>query len=281
MEIAAVYEKQKNEDMVLRAIRKTANPQRQHYCLLYFIESCEFTWKNGGTDRIPKSSFCLLHSDKISNEAAIFSADYAVLISETHEQMPLPMRMGIAAQVILSTPQEETGDLTALFQLLSHMYIDKNNRTYADYAASRLLEMLLWRTRLLTLEKTCLTKPDSNTAALVELREQIYREPARNWSIDEMCETVRISRTHLQRVFSDTFGCSCYQDVLRSRLIYADRLLCETDIPICKIAQQCGFDSDSTFIRAFKRFRGCTPTAFRQNPHANQCFDARQGAQSE
>lgn len=49
----------------------------------------------------------------------------------------------------------------------------------------------------------------------------------------------------------------------RLRMIRALELVSGTRMQILQIANECGFKSLSAFNRAFRRFTGLTPTAFR------------------
>jgi len=96
------------------------------------------------------------------------------------------------------------------------------------------------------------------------LREEIYDDPMRPWSVDELCSELDISRTYFHRIYLSAFGVTFLQDVIESRLIYAEELLSETELSVNAVAEQCGYDSDSYFMRQFKQHRGCTPTEFRR-----------------
>jgi len=97
-----------------------------------------------------------------------------------------------------------------------------------------------------------------------ELREEIYDDPMRTWSVDELCSELDISRTYFHRIYLSAFGVTFLQDVIESRLVYAEELLSETELSVSAVAEQCGYDSDSYFMRQFKQHRGCTPTEYRR-----------------
>ncbi|MBP5362321.1 MAG: helix-turn-helix transcriptional regulator [Ruminococcus sp.] len=96
------------------------------------------------------------------------------------------------------------------------------------------------------------------------LREDIYDDPMRDWSVDELCTELDISRTYFHRIYLNAFGVTFLQDVIESRLVYAEELLSETELSVSSVAEQCGYESDSYFMRQFKQHRGCTPTEFRK-----------------
>jgi AraC-like DNA-binding protein len=99
---------------------------------------------------------------------------------------------------------------------------------------------------------------------LRELREAIYDDPTNTWSVEDICKRLRISRTYFHRLYLDAFGVTCRRDVIESRLMNAARLLETTDKSIVEIAEICGYDSESYFMRQFKNHKGCTPSEYRR-----------------
>lgn len=108
-----------------------------------------------------------------------------------------------------------------------------------------------------------------NRARLIALRQAIYENPMQLWSIEQMCVEVSVSRTHLHRIYHETFHVACHTDVLYSRLLHARMLLRSTDDSVREIALACGFENDVTFMRAFKKHQGCTPTTYRKEHAAS------------
>lgn len=99
---------------------------------------------------------------------------------------------------------------------------------------------------------------------LKKLREKIYNAPMNRWSIDEICDDMSISRTYFHRIYCAAFGVTCMQDVIHSRLNYAGNMLLNTKYSVSRIAEHCGYDSDSYFMRQFKKHMGYTPSEFRR-----------------
>ena len=113
------------------------------------------------------------------------------------------------------------------------------------------------------------TSPDEilpHYAQLKALRDSIYDDPINRWSVDEMSADLGISRAYFHRLYLEAFGVTCRQDVIESRLLYAAELLKSTDLSVSAVAEQCGYDSDSYFMRQFKKHKGCTPTEYRRRP---------------
>lgn len=105
---------------------------------------------------------------------------------------------------------------------------------------------------------------------LKRLREAIYDDPMASWSVEEMCGEMGISRTYFHRLYLMAFGVTCRQDVIESRLLYAAQLLRNTDMSVSAIAEQCGYDSESYFMRQFKKHKDCTPSEYRRRVSGKQ-----------
>ena len=101
-------------------------------------------------------------------------------------------------------------------------------------------------------------------AELKKLREAVYEEPTAEWSVDETCEDLQISRTYFHRIYFAAFGVTFRQDIIESRLIHAAELLKNTDLSVTAIAETCGYDNESYFMRQFKQHKGCTPSEYRR-----------------
>jgi AraC-like DNA-binding protein len=77
----------------------------------------------------------------------------------------------------------------------------------------------------------------------------------------------------------DTVGCraplleAIY--LLRRRMAYAQRLLMNTDWPLAKIAERCGFSGAVNFFRSFFRLLQITPTQFRNGRRQKRVLTAR------
>ncbi len=99
---------------------------------------------------------------------------------------------------------------------------------------------------------------------LKKLRDSIYEDPVNTWSVDEICSELHISKTYFHRLYFAAFGVTCRQDVIESRLIFAAEMLKNTENTVTEIAEICGYDSESYFMRQFKMHKGCTPTEYRR-----------------
>lgn len=78
------------------------------------------------------------------------------------------------------------------------------------------------------------------------------------------------ARTYLSNQFKKQTGISLSEYILREKVVEAKRLLRFTDEPLCEIASQLSFSSQSHFQTVFKKLTGETPLSFRQKTGKNK-----------
>mgnify|MGYP003408728655 FL=1 len=99
---------------------------------------------------------------------------------------------------------------------------------------------------------------------LSDIREQIYNSPFEKIEIDDICNELGVGRTYFHRIYNAYFGTSYLQDIINSKLENAKKMLVATDNSISVIAEKCGYESDSYFMRQFKKHTGFTPSVYRK-----------------
>ncbi|MEL6202017.1 MAG: helix-turn-helix transcriptional regulator [Pseudomonadota bacterium] len=79
----------------------------------------------------------------------------------------------------------------------------------------------------------------------------------------DVARSINRSERSMQRDFAENVGMTWSEVLTRLRVIRAIELLCDHDLSIIQVAGLSGYNSLSAFNRAFLRFAGCTPSAFR------------------
>jgi transcriptional regulator GlxA family with amidase domain len=77
--------------------------------------------------------------------------------------------------------------------------------------------------------------------------------------IDELAETMGISRRHLERLFKRSLGCSPSRHYLDLRLQQARQLLHAGEQSLSDVARACGFVSLQHFFRCYRQYFGTHP----------------------
>lgn len=144
-----------------------------------------------------------------------------------------------------------------LYQLLTYEFMTENEMKEA------ILEKLI-QTMFYKLNEAFETKPSTPICRnLHDLQQLIYKEPAKNWTVDEMAAKLNISAGHLERIYKNTFGVTCMEDVIKSRINLAQKYLRGDDFNTEEIIQLCGYNNSAHFYRQFKKVVGMTPREYK------------------
>ncbi len=92
--------------------------------------------------------------------------------------------------------------------------------------------------------------------------QKLYLNP--KLKLTDVAQLVGTNRTYLSNFFNRTAGSTFYDYVNALRLDHAEKLLSETSDPQAVIAEKSGFNSLSTFRRAFEQRHNCSPTQYRE-----------------
>jgi AraC-like DNA-binding protein len=86
-----------------------------------------------------------------------------------------------------------------------------------------------------------------------------------NWNIAELSKLAGMSKSSLMTAFKDATGHSPVDYVIRIRLQKAAELLTQTDLPISRIAAECGFNDSNYLTRQFSKVYRMPPKQYRIN----------------
>lgn len=135
------------------------------------------------------------------------------------------------------------------------------SKPVVTHLASALMVMVL-RDHLTHAEHATLPAllADRSTARVVMA---LLREPARDWTLEEMADIANMARASLVRAFGKACGKPPMAFLTDLRLNLARQRLTATDEPIASIALAVGYQSESALSRAFLRQFGERPGAYR------------------
>jgi AraC-like DNA-binding protein len=101
----------------------------------------------------------------------------------------------------------------------------------------------------------------------------LHGKPAHAWTVDALAREVALSRSALADRFVDLIGEPPMQYLTSWRLALAAQGLRTGNDPIGRIAERCGYESESAFNRAFKREFGVPPATWRKQVNAGEAVD--------
>ncbi|MFA7185879.1 MAG: helix-turn-helix transcriptional regulator [Victivallales bacterium] len=105
-----------------------------------------------------------------------------------------------------------------------------------------------------------LTKAEKIFKKITEYTQQSYHTPVNRALISA---ELKINPSSLSRTFKENTGMDFNAYLNQLRMEKAEFILKNYDLPVEKVADQCGFTSSNYFIKAFKKYFGTTPGQFR------------------
>jgi AraC-like DNA-binding protein len=93
----------------------------------------------------------------------------------------------------------------------------------------------------------------------------LHQRPAHAWSLEELARAAGTSRSVLAERFQHLVGSSPMQYLTQWRMMLASNLLCRSNAPLTRIAEDVGYQTDTAFSRAFRREFGTPPAAWRRS----------------
>jgi AraC-like DNA-binding protein len=93
----------------------------------------------------------------------------------------------------------------------------------------------------------------------------LHQQPARAWTLEELARAAGTSRSVLAERFQQLVGSSPMQYLTQWRMLLAANLLCRSNAPLARIAEDVGYQTDTAFSRAFRREFGSPPAAWRRS----------------
>lgn len=92
----------------------------------------------------------------------------------------------------------------------------------------------------------------------------INEQPEKQWSMHELSSAVSLSEFHFYRTFKKAFKVTPYQYIIVQRIKKAGNLLQNNSLQMSEIALSTGFADIYSFSKAFKKFTGICPSAYRR-----------------
>jgi AraC-like DNA-binding protein len=103
---------------------------------------------------------------------------------------------------------------------------------------------------------------DTRVGTALEL---IHESPEGNWTVARLASAVAMSRSNFAQRFAMCVGESPMRYLARCRILRAARLLDAERLSVTEAMQSVGYQSESSFTKAFQRYLGRTPAAYRDS----------------
>lgn len=103
--------------------------------------------------------------------------------------------------------------------------------------------------------------------------EYIHSHYTENINLTTLCQLVNTNRTSLNNRFKEQFLCTAMEYLLDYRLKISQELLSNTNMTIDEVAESCGFNYKSYFVKQFTKKLGVSPSKYRKEPLSYSAFE--------
>lgn len=103
---------------------------------------------------------------------------------------------------------------------------------------------------------------------LYAVQQEINNNPLKNKKINLLAKEAGIDRKLLEASFKILFGVTIKKYQVRRRMEFSQQMLDEGRFTIKEIAFKCGYSSQNSYAKAFKKLFGQTPTDWQNRPEA-------------
>lgn len=149
-----------------------------------------------------------------------------------------------------------------LKDILAELEGSLNSNAFCGKLLSNALfsQLMVYINRIFLEENYILDQQSYSFDSQVEdLVRYINRHLAENLSIDSLARKYYLSKYHMMRKFKEETGYTMHNYITSKRLLLARSLINQGN-PVMKAAQQSGFRDYTTFVRAYKKQFGASPT---------------------
>ena len=126
------------------------------------------------------------------------------------------------------------------------------------------LDELLTKVVRFSKQDFVLSMPD-HSQKLRDLRTEVHENFSKPWTIGQMASMMGLSTSRFASLYKQEFTTSPTEDLIRTRITQAKKMLSTTKVSVKQVSQACRFESVHYFHRAFKRRNNITPKHYQNH----------------
>lgn len=122
----------------------------------------------------------------------------------------------------------------------------------------------VWNECVLGAERRSGERETKSVEEIKKVIEYIGKNFEKEITLESLAKCVNMSRGYLCREFKKVVHMTPFEYLTQLRIEKGCEMLKSRDLPICEIAERCGFNSFSYFTKVFRERMGCPPKKYRQ-----------------
>ena len=134
----------------------------------------------------------------------------------------------------------------SFLELLYELSSDEHSRTLSSSAFAR-------------------SEMRSESRRVARVQEYIAQHYSEDIRLEVLADLVGMTPVAFSRFFHQRTGRTLSNYIIEHRIGSASRQLIDSDLTVAEICYDCGFNTLSNFNRLFRKYKGCSPTEFREN----------------
>lgn len=112
-------------------------------------------------------------------------------------------------------------------------------------------------------------KRGKNYEVIAEAKRYMENNFPKPIKLKDIADSVHLSEIYFHNLFTESMSITPRQYLLNCRIGHAKKLLWNTKIPICAVAEESGFGCQQYLNKVFKKETGTTPAAYRKSCQNN------------
>jgi AraC-like DNA-binding protein len=251
------------------------NPATRYYIFKYTLRGCGLISDGARTWKLPVGSVMLLDfpndryrfyleegMDEWQGIYLEFAAgDLEAVLGELMNEYGVVYELGPESKIVHQLlAYREAYKIQGISGQEGEHWVYRNTICISGLEGSQLVYRLLTELRA-----TDMTKKRLNHKLINAACDYINNNLSLPISIEEMAQTLSVSRGHLSRVFTDRMGRTPNRYIITAKVRLACQLLVGSKLTIEAISERIGLVSSAYFYRMFKRETGMTPKQFRSS----------------
>lgn len=159
--------------------------------------------------------------------------------------------------------EERTGELVSILNALITEQKEQR-RAYEQYIQAEIYKLMAFLHRYEIITDNSRLEQNEPLRRLLPALHYIDTSYQEELTLEEISRTVNLNPSYFCRLFKKATGSTFTEYLNFVRVCRAELLLCSDSDSISEVSSEVGFSSVSYFNRIFKRYKGCTPSAYKK-----------------